>query len=69
MTRSFARVLIIFAAALLGVGRDGSTVANAKPAGKHKKAESSDGASAKAVNTCGCFRNGAGACFCAKKSK
>lgn len=69
MTRSFVRVLIIFAAGLLGIGRDGTTIAVAKPAGKHKKAQSSDGASNKAGNACGCYQNGAGACFCAKKSK
>jgi len=69
MTRSFAGVLIIFAAGWLGVGVSSGTIALAKPAAKQRKAESSSATSANPVNACGCYSNAQGACFCAKKGK
>ena len=68
MTRSFARVLIIFAAQLFIVGAGGGQIAAAKPA-KQKQGESNAGASGNPVNACGCYSNAQGACFCAKKGK
>jgi hypothetical protein len=67
MTRSFARVLIIFAAELFIVGAGGGQSAVAKPAKQKQAAPAADGASGNAVNACGCYSNGGGACFCAKK--
>jgi hypothetical protein len=66
-TRHAARIWLLIAAMFLG---GGAGFAGGRAEAKAKKAAATaDAGPKREVNACGCYKDGAGACFCGKKGK
>jgi hypothetical protein len=66
--RQSSRILVAVAALLLG-GAAGFLGGGGRAVAKGKSAAAADAGPKHEVNACGCYKDGAGACFCGKKGK
>jgi hypothetical protein len=66
--RQSSRILWVIVAVLLGGGVGGFQLLGGRAEAKGKSAKADDGPKHE-VNACGCYKDGAGACFCGKKGK
>jgi hypothetical protein len=67
MRHSFRSWLVIVA--MLVGGASGFAGGFVQAKGKSSKTAAADSGPKKDVNACGCYKDGAGACFCGKKGK